>query len=458
MGLKSIHRGCTLGLLLLLAAFAAPASAGQNQEHPDRFTLKQAYRTALEKNDQIAVSRQKLEQEQDNIAIASSNLYPQLSAEAGYTRQKVDDISSGSGAAGGQLDIFDTPRDYGTLTFKLDQHIYQFGKVWSSRQIAENYFNGSRFRHIRQVKEILFNVSIRYYEVLLGRRSIEISENALKRAKEQLEQAKARFEVGILTRTDVLRARVQMAQSQEELERAKNQYEIALENLALELGRDSVPGPIAEPAERCFGSPAVSELYQTALEHRQDYRRAREQVQVAEKRVDFEQADYFPNLSLEGQYTRTNESALFYGEREDWEATLKLSYPLFTGWKTSAEVDQAKAGLMEARAALSRLKKEIRNQVRSVYLDIQTQKKVIEQLEEQVKAARRNYQQVTAQFEQGLVTAVDQIDAFTALNEAENRLAQAYYSYQLDQIRLKLATGTFQTDLAAKELSDDAYE
>jgi outer membrane protein TolC len=104
---------------------------------------------------------------------------------------------------------------------------------------------------------------------------------------------------------------------------------------------------------------------------------------------------------------------------------------------------------------MNRLKKEIRNQVRSVYLDIRTQKKVIQQIEEQVRAARRNYRQVNAQFEQGLVTAVDQVDAFTALNEAENRLAQAYYSYQLDQIRLELAMGTFQTDLVAKELPDD---
>jgi outer membrane protein len=249
-----------------------------------------------------------------------------------------------------------------------------------------------------------------------------------------------------------------MMQSREELERARNQYAIAKENLALELGLESVPGSIAEPAEKTLPASDVAGLFQQALEHRRDYNQAKEQLRLAEERVDFEQADYFPNLSVEGQYTRTNEEQLFYGEHEDWQATLKLSYPLFTGWRTTAEVDKAKAARMEAGAGLTRLEKEIRNEVRSVYLDIQTQKKVIAQLEEQVKAARRNYKQVTAQFEQGLVTAVDQIDAFTALNEAENRLAQAYYSYQLDQIRLKLAIGTFQTDLAAKELSDDTTQ
>jgi outer membrane protein TolC len=49
---------------------------------------------------------------------------------------------------------------------------------------------------------------------------------------------------------------------------------------------------------------------------------------------------------------------------------------------------------------------------------------------------------------------VDQVDAFTSLNEAENRLAQAHFTYQLDLVRLELAMGTFQTELLAKEGMD----
>ena len=447
---KSWGAGAILIILLFLGGHAR---AGQEKEITP-FTLEKAYETALKNNDQVVISRERLAQEEKDIVVATAGLYPQISAEAGYTRQKVTEISAG----GTSLGTFGNPRDYGTMTLKLDQHIYQFGKVWSARKIAKHYFNSSKFRHIRQVKEILFNVSARYYEMLLGREAIEIAENALERAEKQMAQAKARFDVGVLTQTDVLRARVQVAESQENLERAKNQYDIALENLALEIGLESLPGPLAEPPEKPFAPAPLSDLYQTALSKRQDFRQAEQQLRVAEERVDFEQADFFPRLSIEGQYIRTDTSELFYGEREDWQATLKLSYPLFTGWRTSAEVDQAKSRRKEAAAAMSRLKKEIRNQVRSVYLNIRTQKKVIQQLEEQVKSAKRNYQQVNAQFEQGLVTAVDQVDAFTALNEAEKRLAQAYYSYQLDQIQLELAMGTFQTDLVAKELPDDGTD
>lgn len=448
-----------LGLLFFAGSvLAGPENGRPEKDKPDdgkqALTLEAAYESAMNNNEQIRISRQKLLQNSQDIDIATANLYPQLSAEAAYTRQKVSDISAG----GASLGSFGQPEEYGTATLKLEQHIYQWGKVWSGRRIAEHFFESSKYRHIRQVQEILFRVGVQYYEVLLGREAIEIAESALERAEQQMARAEARFEVGVLTQTDVLRASVQVVESQEQLERAKNQYAIALENLALEMGVEEVPGRLVEPSEKSFTPVPVAELYQTALANRRDYRQAQKQILGAEERVNFEQADYFPNLSLEGSYTHTNESDLFYGEDDDWQATLKLSYPLFTGWRTSAEVDKAKSRLTEANAAMARLKKEIRNQVRSVYLDIQTQKKVIAQLEERVKAARRNYRQVTARFEEGLVTAVDQIDAFTALNEAENRLAQAYYSYQLDQIRLKLTTGTFQTDIAAKELSDDGTQ
>lgn len=455
----TMHPGKTfMGLCTLLAAILLIAGhVCAQQQQNGMIDLKQAYRTALEKNEQVRISGETLQQAKKDIGVAESNLYPQISADAAYTRKKEIDFGVGAGGGAGGMDLsgFGSPDEYGTLSLGLKQHIYQWGKVWSGKQIAEYYFQSTRYRHIRQVQQILYRVSVRYYEVLLGRRSIEIAETALKRARQQLERAEAQFEVGVLTKTDVLRARVQLAQSREQLERAKNDYDIALEQLALEMGIDEVPGELAEPAERAFKSANVSKLFSRALSHRRDFNQAKKQLRVASERVKFERADYFPNLSLNGQYTLTDEEDLFYGESYDWQAQLVLSYPLFTGWRTTSELGKAKSQKSEAEYALNRLKKEIRNEVRSVYLDIQTQKKVIAQLEQQVESARQNYQQVSAQFEEGLLTAVDQVDAFTALVESENRLAQAYYSFQMDLIRLDLAVGTFQSDLLQKELLNE---
>ncbi|MFP3998904.1 MAG: TolC family protein [Desulfobacterales bacterium] len=447
-----------LSVVFVLTVFFQNTAISENSRV---ITLEQAYRTALEENEDIRISRQEINQAEHDITSATSALYPQLTVRGAYTREKelgsgsapkdTGGAPTGAGGAGG----IEPPTEYSTLTFSLDQHIYQWGKVWSGRKMARRYYEGSRLRHARQAQEILYQISVNFYEALLARKSIEIAETALERAVLQAEQARGRFEAGVITRTDVLRAEVQVAQSNEELERAKNDYDIALENLALEMGVELTPEDLKEPAELSFSRQPVSELFERALANRRDYSQTEKQIQGAEERVDFEKADFFPNISITGEYIRTDEKDLFSGEEDNWKAGLVISYPLFTGWKNSAELSKAKSEKSQARYRLARLRKQIRNEVRRVYLDIQTQQKVIAQLEKQVDSAKRNYRETTARFKQGMVTAVDQVDAFTALNEAENRLAQAYYTYQVDLLRLEIATGTFQNELLEKEILNE---
>lgn len=396
-------------------------------------TLEKAYNLALKNNENVQVSRERLTQAQKDIDVATSNLYPHLLVEGSWNRKK--ELTFGS------------PDEYKLMELTLDQHIYQLGKVWSGRRIAKYYFHSSRFRHYRRVKEILFQVSSRYYNVLLGRRSIEIAQNALTRAKKQLDRALGRYQVGVLTKTDVLRAKVQVAQAREQLERAKNQFDVALERLALELGISSVTRKLKEPQKRHFSEENLSILTSQALQKRQDLEQFRKDLDAAKEKIEWEKADFFPKFSFQGQYSRTDEKQFYFGEMENWRASINLSYPLFSGGQDLAEVSKARSEYRQARLALKRLEREIRTEVRSVYLDIQTQVKVIQELEAQVLSARRNYKQVTAQFEEGLASSVDQVDAFTALNQAEHRLARARYTYQLNLIRLRLAIGTFQSEL-----------
>ena len=432
--------GC---LLMLLLGTGAWAQASQNATG---LTLKEAYRKAMSRNQDIAASRENVVQARKEVAQASSGLYPQLSARAEYTRQKqLQETTS----VGGRT-VSGTPEEYGTATLQLDQHLYQWGKRWSGREAAKESLQGSRAEHSRSVQQILFRVASSYYEVLLGRRSIQIAESALERARAQLDRARSRREVGVATMTDVLRSEVQVAQTEEQLERAKNQYDVAREQLALEMGVDQISYKLEHPERRKMpGDVTMRSLYSRALANRKDLEAMANRIEAARASKEGEQADYFPRLSAHGTYSRTDEPDIYQDNRENWSASLRLSYPLFTGGREQAQLEKARSELMQVRTQRRRLKREIREQVRSVYLDLQTQQSVIQQLEKQVESAERNYKQVTAQFKEGAASAVDQVDAFTALNEAKNRLAQARYTYQLDMVRLDLVTGILEQQLIA---------
>ena len=168
---------------------------------------------------------------------------------------------------------------------------------------------------------------------------------------------------------------------------------------------------------------------------------------AVQKQVEAERRSFFPTLSIEGTYSRVDDDAVYYGDDYTWQAALVLTYPLFTGLRDTAQIARARAGESEMQAAFNRIKQEIRVDVRSAYANIQTRKQMVRFFDDQLKSANANYEQVNAMFREGLVTTIDVMDAQTALNEAEQGLASAYYQLQLDKQSLLLATGVFQQTL-----------
>ena len=441
-------------LLILLSPFASFAS--QN----NTLTLQEAFRTALDKNRQVQVSAEQYKQLQDDVDTATSNLYPQISVQGQYVRQKETTFSGQAVIPPSDYQEGDltevmvkstsstiNPSDYMGYSLQLDQHIYQLGKVWSGRSMAKYEAQAAKFEHYRNRQQILLKVARRYYEVLLARRQIEIAQNMKKRAKKQLDQAKSMLEVGKATETAVLRAKVQVADAKEQLERAKNKYDVAKENLSLEVGVSDLQNrDIKEPSKQKLQAESKESLFEKALNNRRDLRQAQKKLKSAQEKVDWEQADFFPRIAARGEYNGRNEPA-FGGEKDTWQASLVVSYPLFTGGRRGAEMEKAYSQVRQARSSLRRLRKEIRVDVRSAYLDVKTQYKVIQHLKDSVKSAKANYEQVVSRFEAGLASSVDQTDAFTTLNETESRLASAYYQYQLNLFRLKSATGKLAEDI-----------
>ncbi|MDZ7760863.1 MAG: TolC family protein [Desulfovermiculus sp.] len=428
------------GLSMLLMCLGLLCGTGQvaaesTQEFQGALTLDQAYTLALEHNEDIKASAQGIDQAREQLREATSPLLPQVNLSAQARRQKEHELNV-SGL-----------RDYATMTLGVSQHLYQGGKLWHSRKAASQSFAGEKSRHFRTVQDILFRVAAQYYEVLLAERSISVAREQITRTKRQLELADSRFEVGLVNRTAVLRAQVQVANAQEQLERAMNQRAVAMENLHLELGLQEMPEDIAAPQDMTFADQPMPALYAEALAKRLDLAELEKRLHAAHSTIQSEQANRaWPQLAVESGYTVTDEEALFQGDESDWHVALTASYDLFTGWRDTARVNVAQAENRQLKAEYTRLKQAVQVQVRSVYLDIKTQEKVLDSLRDQVQSAQANYEQIVAQFEEGLVSSVDVVDAQTALNEAELRLARAYYTYQLDQLRLRLATGTFVHD------------
>ncbi len=424
---------------LLIAACVIILTAGGAKAAEEKITLEEAYELALEHSDQVHISGEEIQQAKAQQTMVSSGLWPQLNLHARGLRQEEIEMESDRG----------TPEtDYG-YGVELNQYLFQGGRRIFETRAASLRLEARQAQDYRNRQEVLFNVAKNYYEVLLARRNIEIAQSVLRRAERQLERAGGRFEVGEITRTGVLRAEVQKARAQEQLQRAKNSREIARDQLVLAIGVDELEGEIEEINKKLPGDRPLENYYELAYANRVDLEALARVEEAVEQRLSARKAEYSPQFNLRASYEYEDEGIV--GDEDDfWQVMLQATYPLFTGWRHSAEVRETESSLRQSSVQKEELRKRVRIEVRRAFLEIQTGKKVISAAEDQVESARQNYEEIVAQFEEGLATALDVSDAHDAFADAEQSLAESYYQQQLNILRLKLAAGIYQEDLLSK--------
>ncbi|MCL0051619.1 TolC family protein, partial [Thermodesulfovibrionales bacterium] len=152
---------------------------------------------------------------------------------------------------------------------------------------------------------------------------------------------------------------------------------------------------------------------------------------------------YWPTLSMEAVYMRTEENPahpLFI--EESLHVGFRLNFLIFDGGLRRAEIRQTKARQRQAELLREDLRKSINIEVESIYLDLMTQKGILEFLENQVIFAKDNFDLISRKYEFGLATGIDVMDASALLVTSKRQLSEAAYNYELSLVRLKRATGT----------------
>ena len=107
-----------------------------------------------------------------------------------------------------------------------------------------------------------------------------------------------------------------------------------------------------------------------------------------------------------------------------------------------AELKEAKSKERQARLAYNDLKKNVDIELRGAWLDLETQRGTLKFLEDQLVFAHDNYNAVLRQYQNGLATSLDVMDANTLLLTSERNTVEALYGYQLAHLRVRKSSGT----------------
>jgi outer membrane protein TolC len=426
---------------LLLCPLLPSTVLGQAIAPGEVLTLPHAIEIALKNQPTIMAGAYTVKANEALIGQARSAYYPQVTATPVFSRVSppstathgptITTSTGGNTASGGGVG----PYNLYTGTASASQMIYDFGRT--SSQVKINTLTAQSSRHTLTATEntVVLNVKQAYYNALQAGRNLVTAREAVKQLQEHLDEARVIFQVGKNTRFDITQAEVNLSNAQLTLIQAENQVNLTRLTLSSAMALTDAPAYCLEDLllyTKFELSP--DEALKTAYEHRPDLKSLVKLRQAAEQSVTLAREGYLPQLSASGNtyYTGTD-----FPLEKGWSYGINLSIPIFNGFLTRYQVQQARANLGVAEQNERNLRLTIFTQVHTDYLTLRTAEQSMTTAAEAVRQGKENVELATGQYKYGVGIALNVIDAIVTLGNAEVSYTQALANYKNAQASIE---------------------
>lgn len=459
---RGIMHRVILPILISSILFFSAAKALTN------LTLQGAIKTALEKNRTLLIHKEEIEKAEGAVTEARANFLPTLSISGSYTRLAevpelefavpvfdtlqipvFDDLGNPigytyvPGITGMRRSAFKMGEENNYMgRFSLQQPIFTWGRVWNSYEIAKLNFRAAEEGYRKRENEVVFDVTEAFYRVLYLEELVKLTGESYKQIKRHLSVVEKRYDAGLASKFDLIRARVQLANMEPQVLKVKDGLKMAKARLKILLGLPldeevELKGELEYESTQVDLAQAIKE----ALSRRPELNELKLRKAMAEKALAIASASNKPSLALLVNYSYQKPYQFEDEWGGNWDATLALQIPLFSGGATSGKIQQARAKLHQAELGLEMLRDAVELEVRNAVLELEETAKLVKSQKENVHQAEVALEIAEERYENGLMTSLEVMDAQLALTQAKTNYLQALSGYLIARSKLKKVVG-----------------
>ena len=412
----------------------------------NRYNLEQLFDIAVQKAEIIAISREENLISGYQKDKAFSTLIPDVYAMAGHRRysgKKSASMTFGPIPSFGSVsfDRMVQPENASNWGAGLKQELSLGGREFIAVSISKDAMKKSKYEINRVSEEYLMNVATTYFNVLKAIEAAHVAGSNRERLKVHRDSSEKRFIVGKDTKTILLRAEAELSGAEAQLVSTENGLELSKIILARLVGLET-DFELEESSLKEPDNIEIELLLEKAYNNRSEMMQANLDKKISGKQVKYARGSYYPGLSINGVYSKTDTDPGGLNDvDEEIYIEAALTLPIFEGGFRKADVREAKARRRQSTLLYLDTKKNVSVEVKQAILNLTSEKKTLKSYEDQLVSSKENFKVISRQFDVGLASSVDFIDANTLLLMAETQLSKAYYNYQHAIIQLKKATG-----------------
>jgi outer membrane protein len=450
------------GLMLALAS-----------AHADTLQLDaaKAVELALANPKVVQLARAKIEDAAAGRAVTFGSFLPQVSASGTYTRlgtvNEFTMYAAKESVMG--LPVFDPEGNYigktspipvaiglDTINLKLgsannasisgtvQQTLFTWGKLINAYRIAGLNLDMTVEGVYQAQSQIRVDATSAFYQALLARKTVEVMNTALSQLKGHVAQVQSLYDNGMATKLDLMKATLGLQQMEAQVSQIESGSELAVAALLNTLGLE--PGTPVSFAEDLAPDSMTVELDSAqaqALEHRPELKQLRDAVKMSELGVAIARTANLPTAFAQANGYYKNPVGFAAGWGTDWNATVGVSMPLFTGMANASRLRQSQAKVRQAKVGLAMAEDGIRLDVQASVLALNQEARNRAYQQKNVEVAEAALGMAEQRFQNGLLTNLDYMDSQLALTQSRIAYLNALANYQMAKARLQKAVGEY---------------
>jgi len=437
--------------LFLAVIMASRGEAEEIIKKGASLNLERCVSIALKVHPNIVAATNTVNVSMSRVGQAKANYYPRINWSSSYDRispasgrllgsfSSSGTTGSSLGSTGGSFGGTNGAFDEYSSGFNLSQDIYDFGKTPTQVKVQKRNLDSSRSDLENVSEQVIFNVKQAYYGVLQAKRNRDVSAGTVKQFQQHLEQAKGFYEVGTKPRFDVTKAEADLSNAKLNLIRSENALRLAVVTLNNAMGIPKAPEYTLED-NLSFQKYEITfeDAIAMAYKSRPDLKSLGAKREAAEGSIDLAKTGYYPVLTGNASYNWTGEK---FPLEHGWNVGAALSFPLFSGFSTKYQVEEAKANLNVLKANEESLRQNIFSDVQQAHLNLKEAEERIPAAELNMKQAQENFEIANGRYAAGVGNPIEVTDADIGLINARTAYIQALYDHKVALASLEKAMG-----------------
>lgn len=412
--------------------------------YPLELSLKECKEMALLTDQDMKIAQNRVEQSGLDKGVAKTAYLPKIDGMGAAFYLTPDPSMAG------MMDM--QMRGVYLAGFSLTQPIYTGGKIINANRLAKLGQEVSRRQLEATRMDVLAEAEKSYWMYVAVLSKIDMIKSYMTQLDTIYEYTNTAYQVGMTTELSLKRVETRRSELQYRLRQAESGADLCRLALCRIIGVEDTETIV--PTERLDDNPSAPGNF-LGIDDRPELHMAQQNVTAKKYDVKMTLADYLPTIGLQigwnafgnlktksmvqgpdGNYYPFTSTMNYKG----FVGAVSVSVPIFHWGEGYKKVKKARIEVENAELALEKNRKLMELQAHQAYSNYSDGLELIESAEKAFSEARQNLEMMQSQYEHGLMTLTDLLEAQSQWHSAYSNLIEAKTQCRINRVEYLRAT------------------